>query len=225
MRLNKNGHVPPCHVVEGDFAGAMFDIGVDKDILPIGNRQNVFLSHGFNTSVANLVEDDDGLGYMGQSDGPFEKQSGPFYTNQVAQYSYIIEDKARKYGIPPQIIGNIIRTESSGNATAYRGVGENSRGLMQLTEATARDLGFTGDFDDLYDPEVNIEWGVKLLSKYRDMEWKLFDSDTPMIDRWKVITSAYNQGPSYGINALKQLTMRGTPTTWENVLWYMTTHK
>lgn len=148
------------------------------------------------------------------------------YWPTVAQYAPIIEKYAKQFNIPPNILGNIIYKESSGRANAFNeDNGNRSRGLMQITESTAKSLGFKeADFDKLYDPDTNIYYGTKLLSQYRDMEWPLFSKDTTEQDKWTTVASAYNQGPGYGVNALKKLTEMGKPTTWPNVLWYMTNH-
>jgi soluble lytic murein transglycosylase-like protein len=37
-------------------------------------------------------------------------------------------------------------------------------GLMQIRPETARDMGFSGKDDALYDPETNIRWGVAYLA-------------------------------------------------------------
>jgi len=157
---------------------------------------------------------------------PMATPENPIYWPTVAQYSSIIEKYAKQFDIPPNIIGNIIYKESSGRANAFNeDGGQRSRGLMQITEPTAKLLGFKeDDFDKLFDPDTNIYYGVKLLAQYRDMELPFFDKDTSIVDKWATISSAYNQGPIYGLNALKKLQAMGKPTTWENVLWYMTNH-
>lgn len=78
--------------------------------------------------------------------------------------------KAREFGIPASWIMAISRQESSHDPSARakdprdlaRG---GSFGLMQMSLATARGLGFTGAPEQLLDPETNVHWGAKLLAQ------------------------------------------------------------
>lgn len=63
----------------------------------------------------------------------------------------------------PLIMG-FIETESAFNEKAFRqDRNGGSYGLMQLDIPTARDRGFQGHALDLYDPVINVEFGVKQL--------------------------------------------------------------
>lgn len=46
-----------------------------------------------------------------------------------------------------------------------RGLRAHSFGLMQIMGQTARENGFMGEFEELFDPETNIDLGSKILSK------------------------------------------------------------
>lgn len=73
-----------------------------------------------------------------------------------------------KYGVAREFILAVIDTESKFNPWAIRGEPQKadaSRGLMQLLLTTARGLGFTGAPDDLFDPEINADLGVRLLAQ------------------------------------------------------------
>jgi len=103
-------------------------------------------------------------------------------------YQTIIERHASTHGVPESWIRAVIMTESSGRASAYReepAIGDASYGLMQLLLRTARGLGFTGDSQDLFDPEINIGLGTRLLSDLR----RRFGSED-----FARIYSAYNSG-------------------------------
>lgn len=92
-----------------------------------------------------------------------------------------INAAAAKWRVPPALIKGVIARESE-----FRQVpgpmGE--RGLMQLTAATARGLGFDGHLDLLWDAVLNIDLGTKLLSEnFRQAR-----------GNWPAALSAYNAG-------------------------------
>jgi hypothetical protein len=74
----------------------------------------------------------------------------------------IARREAQKHDLPFGLADAIIRVESNYNPKARGGAGE--YGLMQLMPPTARLLGFTGPFEELLDPEVNIPLGVRYLA-------------------------------------------------------------
>lgn len=70
-------------------------------------------------------------------------------------------------GQDPALVLAIIEVESSFNPRAYRAepqINDASRGLMQLLLSTARDRGYPGDEEGLFDPETNIRLGVMQLA-------------------------------------------------------------
>jgi hypothetical protein len=70
-------------------------------------------------------------------------------------YDPIIVKYAANYHLDPSLIRSIIEIESGFNAKAVSSKG--ARGLMQLMPETAKQLGVK----DSYDPEQNIQGGVK----------------------------------------------------------------
>lgn len=107
--------------------------------------------------------------------------SGNFFQrvqNRLDKYQDIITKAADKYGVPEHLIKGIITAESAGKNEARSQVG--AKGLMQLMDGTAKDLGVTNS----YDPEQNIMGGTKyikqMLSKFGSLD--------------KAI-AAYNAGP------------------------------
>ena len=84
------------------------------------------------------------------------------------RYSEYVEYYADKYHLDEYLVYSIIKTESGFRADATSNV--DARGLMQITEQTfdwiktkiAPDEAIV--FDDMYDPETNIRFGVYLLS-------------------------------------------------------------
>ncbi|MFC4808254.1 transglycosylase SLT domain-containing protein [Paenibacillus sp. GCM10023250] len=98
---------------------------------------------------------------------------------EAGEYEPLIQTAAAKYGIDPSLIKAVIRTESSYNPSAESGAG--AKGLMQLTDGTARSLGVT----DAFDPAQNIEGGTKYLAYLM----KKYDGNE------QAALAAYNAGP------------------------------
>lgn len=123
-------------------------------------------------------------------------------------YDGLIATAATRYGVPPEIIRGVIEQESQWDPRARREepqIADRSRGLMQLLEATARGLGYTGAMGPvvggsyggyfplvgLYDPATSIELGTKLLRANYDRA-----RPSAIEDRWTIALSIYNAGGS-----------------------------
>jgi len=113
-----------------------------------------------------------------------------------SEYDDIINTAATKYGLSPELIKSVIKTESSFNPNAMGPVtksGERAAGLMQFMPGTAKDMGIT----DRLDPTQSINGGAKYLSQLS----KKYDGD---MDK---TLAAYNWGPGnvdkYGLNSPK----------------------
>jgi soluble lytic murein transglycosylase-like protein len=95
---------------------------------------------------------------------------------------------SQRYQVPEEWIRAVIETESSWNPNAYRyeaKIKDASYGLMQVLGKTAVGLGFTGDiYNDLYDPETNIDLGTEDLAQLRHSYGNDFQR----------VYSAYNSG-------------------------------
>jgi Rod binding domain-containing protein len=78
---------------------------------------------------------------------------------RLRPYERTIKAAARVFGVDANLIRAVILQESSGNLRAVSHKG--AKGLMQLTDATARDLGVTNPFD----PAQNIFGGARLLAR------------------------------------------------------------
>jgi soluble lytic murein transglycosylase-like protein len=103
------------------------------------------------------------------------------------QYNLLISIASKKYAVPSAWIKAVIATESSFNPNAYREepkINDASRGLMQILLRTARGLGFTGVPVQLFEPDINIDLGTKLLAELRTRCGTNFDR----------VYSAYNSG-------------------------------
>ena len=80
-------------------------------------------------------------------------------------YNEYFEKASTTYNVDKRLLIAVAKTESDFNPKATSGAG--AKGIMQLMDRTARDLGVTNS----YDPEQNIMGGAKYLSqllKYYD---------------------------------------------------------
>lgn len=77
-------------------------------------------------------------------------------------YVKLIEQKAKKHGVPMEIAKAVVEIESNFNPRARGRAGE--VGLMQIKPSTARGMGYRGSTKALYKPETNIEWGMRYLA-------------------------------------------------------------
>lgn len=80
-------------------------------------------------------------------------------TDRLKPYERTIRAAARVFGVDADLIRAVIVQESGGDQRAVSHKG--AKGLMQLTDGTARDLGVT----DPFDPAQNIFGGARLLAR------------------------------------------------------------
>jgi soluble lytic murein transglycosylase-like protein len=100
-----------------------------------------------------------------------------FSTGDAKVDSFIV-DSSNRHGVDPLLIYSIMHRESSFKRFATSNKG--ARGFMQLMPATAARLGVR----DIYDPQQNIEGGVKYVRFLLDM----FDGDV------RLALAGYNAG-------------------------------
>jgi Transglycosylase SLT domain len=92
-------------------------------------------------------------------------------TSFKAMVRALVEQEARKTGLPADIAEAVVHVESNYDPSVIGSVGE--IGLMQVRPETAAMLGFRGSNEELAKPEVNVHYGVIYLSK----AWRLANGD------------------------------------------------
>ncbi|KQP41372.1 lytic transglycosylase [Methylobacterium sp. Leaf104] len=73
----------------------------------------------------------------------------------------LIEQQAKANGVPLSFVHQVVKRESNYNPNAKGG---SALGLMQIKHATAKGLGYQGDAAGLFDPRVNLRYGIAYLA-------------------------------------------------------------
>ncbi len=97
----------------------------------------------------------------------------------ASEFDQIFEATAQRYGLDPALLKAVAHAESAFSPLAVSEAG--AKGVMQLMDATARQLGVK----DSFDPSQNIEGGARFLRQ--------------LLDRYSgnemLALAAYNAGP------------------------------
>ena len=104
------------------------------------------------------------------------------FLNRLSPYQSIVKDWAYCFSVDENVVRAVIWTESSGDPNAESP--KHALGLMGVLYTTAQQMGFTGEPDDLFDPDTNIYYGTKYL------RWQL----DRYIEDVKKALSAYEAG-------------------------------
>ena len=72
----------------------------------------------------------------------------------------LISKYAAVYDVPESLIHRVVKRESTYNPRARNGP---YWGLMQISHATAKTMGYRGDGSGLLDPDTNLKYAVKYL--------------------------------------------------------------
>ncbi len=94
----------------------------------------------------------------------------PFSSGRRA-HLLAVRQEAEQRGLPADVADAVVQVESAYNPYAVGGVGE--VGLMQVRPETAAMLGHRGGTTELFDPAVNIKYGVTYLAR----AWQLAEGD------------------------------------------------
>lgn len=93
-------------------------------------------------------------------------------THGQSAIAALVDKHAQEYDVPPALAHALVKVESNFNPKATGARGE--IGLLQINPKTARAMGYKGPSKALYDPETNLEVGMKYLARAHD----LADGDT-----------------------------------------------
>jgi len=108
------------------------------------------------------------------------------------RYGPIITQTAERYNIDPKLILATIMSESTGDSQAIRyepRINDASYGLGQILYGTAKTMGFSGNPNELYNPNVNID----LIGKYHRRNLDIY-GEKLSLDQMAI---AYNAGNPY----------------------------
>ena len=98
---------------------------------------------------------------------------------QSSSFDDILKNAAQRYGLDPALLKAVAHAESNFSPLAVSHAG--AKGIMQLMDATARQLGV----EDSFDPAQNIEGGARFLRQLLDR----YDGNETLA------VAAYNAGP------------------------------
>jgi soluble lytic murein transglycosylase len=109
------------------------------------------------------------------------------------KYKDVVYEYSKEYGQDPFLVFSIIKTESNFNQNAISS--KNARGLMQISEITARwavdELNIENfELDDLYDIDLNIKIGTwyisKLINQFGNLEVALaaYNAGSGNVTNW-----------------------------------------
>lgn len=148
----------------------------------------------------------------------FQTKKNSFYTNaefspirggMLTPYDDIIKVNAEKIGWDWRLLAALIYQESRFNPDAGSWAG--AMGLMQLMPSAAKTFGL----EDPFDPEQNIEAGIRYLSRIQ----KRFAKDTTITkaELIKFTLASYNVGMGHVIDARRLAKKHiGSDNTWTN---------
>ena len=127
---------------------------------------------------------------------------------KMPDYRHLVAEASERYDIDPLLLTAVIYQESRFDPGAVSRTGV--RGLLQLTSATAGDLGLT----DRTDPRQSVMGGARYLrSLYDDLQ----DMGLEEWDRWFFALAAYNKGMGHLTDALELTRQGGDGTSWREL--------
>ena len=125
---------------------------------------------------------------------------------RLPKYKRVIMEESKKYGFDWRLVTAVVYQESHFNPNAKSFT--NVRGLMQVTHATAREMGIT----NRRNPSQSIRAGIGYLNKM----YQKFSHIEDEYQRMLFSLASYNIGYGHVQDALKIAEEKGLdPTTWQ----------
>lgn len=116
---------------------------------------------------------------QGLLSGGFSGSAGSRLQAHASEFDDILTAAAQRHGVDPALLKAVAHAESGFSPQAVSHAG--AKGIMQLMDATARQLGV----QDSFDPAQNIEGGARFLRQLLDR----YDGNEMLA------IAAYNAGP------------------------------
>lgn len=162
-----NGGIGIADMIYEHFTGERLKPQIQK-------REIVNLDYRYPKPIENKIKES-----IEKLNSEFKSRIPEYVSERISQYKEIIKRAGEKFGIPESLIEAVIAAESAGKNNAVSRAG--AKGLMQLMDGTAKNLGVRNPFD----PEQNIMGGTLYLRQMLDK----FDGDI------ELALAAYNAGP------------------------------
>ncbi len=172
-----------------DYGGDLFRDMFDGEVArKIARDQSIGLARVLYESLEKLLPPAEGPESGIQNSVPgYPSNTGELNTlpqddpvfNRVREFHPWVVDAAKQYDLDPPLVYAIISRESGGNPYVVSSRG--ARGLMQLMDGTAADMGVR----DAFNPQENIHGGAR----YFRMMLDRFGGDV------RLALAAYNAGP------------------------------
>ncbi len=127
---------------------------------------------------------------------------------RLPKYKRVIMEESKKYGFDWRLVAAVVYQESHFDPRAKSDT--NVRGLMQVTQATAQEMGIT----DRHDPVQSIKAGIGYLNKM----YQKFSNLKDAYQRMLFSLASYNIGYGHVQDALKIARKKGIdPNTWQTL--------
>ncbi len=173
-------------IMTGLFNTKLSEYITKNSNLGIGNMlYKQFTGEDMNSQPSGISASDSAILSQGLTDAQtlalqkIKTYSSGSLLENVGKYSDIINEAAGTYGLQPNLIKAVIAAESAGKADSLSA--KEAKGLMQLTDSTAKDMGVSNSFN----PKENIMGGAKYLKS-------LIEKYSGNLD---MALASYNAGP------------------------------
>lgn len=171
---------------EEGYGNDMFDTIFEQQIASqISKSKNLGIAEAIYKKVtgeemSNLKLDSKPIDFkIDSSSSPVKVKPSSEAIKRLNRFDDLIEKASREFGLDKNVIKSVIMTESAANHKAVSSA--KAKGLMQLIDSTAADMGVR----NVFDPKQNITGGTKYLAK--------------MLRQYKgdlnLALAAYNAGP------------------------------